>query len=87
MNTVRRITKNTLVLFIAQIISMGLGVFYIMYTARYLGAEGFGVLSFALAFTGIFGVCNLLHAKMIQRIQLSVLGIARTREEGAALRR
>lgn len=35
---------------------MGLGFFYIMYTARYLGAEGFGVLSFALAFTGIFGV-------------------------------
>ena len=27
-----------------------------MYTARYLGAEGFGILSFALAFTGIFGV-------------------------------
>lgn len=35
---------------------MGLGFFYIMYTARYLGAEGFGVLSFALAFTGMFGV-------------------------------
>jgi len=27
-----------------------------MYTARYLGTEGFGILSFALAFTGIFGV-------------------------------
>jgi len=27
-----------------------------MYTARYLGAEGFGILSFALAFTGIFGI-------------------------------
>lgn len=27
-----------------------------MYTARYLGAEGFGILSFALAFAGIFGV-------------------------------
>lgn len=25
-----------------------------MYTARYLGAEGFGILSFALAFTGLF---------------------------------
>ena len=56
MNTVRRIAKNTLVLFIAQVISMILGFFYTMYTARYLGAEGFGVLSFALAFTGIFGV-------------------------------
>ena len=28
----------------------------VMYTARYLGAEGFDVLSFVLAFTGIFGV-------------------------------
>ena len=27
-----------------------------MYTAPYLGAEGFGILSFALAFTGIFWV-------------------------------
>jgi O-antigen/teichoic acid export membrane protein len=27
-----------------------------MYTARYLGAEGFGILSFALAFAGIFGI-------------------------------
>lgn len=33
-----------------------MGFFFIMYTARYLGAEGFGILSFALAFTGIFGV-------------------------------
>jgi O-antigen/teichoic acid export membrane protein len=50
MNTVRRIAKNMLVLFIAQIVSMGLGFFYTMYTARYLGPEGFGVLSFALGF-------------------------------------
>ena len=35
---------------------MALGFFYVMYTARYLGAEGFGVLSFALAFTGMFGI-------------------------------
>ena len=56
MNTVRRIAKNTLVLLVAQIVSMGLGFFYVMYTARYLGAEGFGVLSFALAFTGMFGI-------------------------------
>jgi len=27
-----------------------------MYAARYLGAEGFGVYSFALAFAAIFGV-------------------------------
>jgi O-antigen/teichoic acid export membrane protein len=56
MNTIQRIVKNTAVLFAANAISKLLGFFYIMYTARFLGAEGFGVLSFALAFTGIFGV-------------------------------
>ncbi|MDP2767159.1 MAG: hypothetical protein Q8O41_06900 [Candidatus Methanoperedens sp.] len=35
MNTVSRIAKNTLVLLIAQVVSMGLGFFYTMYTARY----------------------------------------------------
>ena len=56
MNTVQRIAKNTGVLLASQIVSYVLGFFFIMYTARYLGAEGFGTLSFALAFTGIFGV-------------------------------
>ena len=72
MNTVRRIAKNTLVLLIAQIVSMGLGFFYIMYTARYLGAEGFGVLSFGLAFTGIFSVFTDLGLS-----QLTVREVAR----------
>lgn len=74
MNTIRRIAKNTLVLLIAQIISMGLGFFYMMYTARYLGAEGFGVLSFAMAFTGIFGVFTDLGLS-----QLTVREIARNK--------
>jgi len=56
MNTVQRIAKNTGVLFISNIVSKVFSFFYVMYTARYLGAEGFGILSFALAFTGIFGV-------------------------------
>ncbi|CAD6490802.1 MAG: Polysaccharide biosynthesis protein [Candidatus Argoarchaeum ethanivorans] len=56
MNTVQRIAKNTGVLLASQVVSYILGFFFIMYTARYLGAEGFGVLSFAIAFTGIFGV-------------------------------
>jgi len=41
---------------IAQIASYLLAFFCMMYTARYLGAAGFGILSFALAFTGIFAV-------------------------------
>jgi len=68
MNTVQRIAKNTGVLLVSQIASYIIGFFFVMYSARYLGAEGFGInpfkkhlrkmlrISFALAFTGIFGV-------------------------------
>ncbi|MEN4005905.1 MAG: flippase [Methanobacteriaceae archaeon] len=58
MSTARTIAKNTTVLFIAQIISYILGFFITMYTARHLGAEGFGILSLALSITGIFGVIS-----------------------------
>jgi len=54
MNTIQRIAKNSLVLLTSNMISKILDFFYVMYTARYLGAEGFGILSFSLAFTGIF---------------------------------
>ena len=43
-----------------------------MYTARYLGAAGFGILSFALAFTGIFGVFTDLGLQ-----QLTIREVAR----------
>lgn len=56
MNTVQRIAKNMAVLFLARIISMLFGFFYVMYTARYLGPANYGILSFALALNGIFGV-------------------------------
>ena len=47
-----------------------------MYTARYLGAEGFGILSFALAFTGIFGVFADLGLR-----QLTVRAVARDKTQ------
>ena len=56
MNTTRRIAKNTAILSIAEIVSAIISLFFTMYVARYLGAEGFGTLSFALAFIAIFGV-------------------------------
>lgn len=56
MNGPQKLAKNTALLFISQILSYILGFFYIVYSARYLGAEDFGTLSFAIAFTGIFGV-------------------------------
>lgn len=72
MNTVQRIAKNTGMLFASRIASYILCFFFVMYTARYLGAEGFGVLSFALAFTGIFGVFTDLGLQ-----QLTVREVAR----------
>ncbi|ASA78494.1 flippase [Thermococcus sp. 5-4] len=56
MNTIQRIAKNMMVLFVGRILSMLLGFFYVMYTARYLGPANYGILTFALALNGIFGV-------------------------------
>jgi len=48
-----------------------------MYVARYLGVEGYGVISFALAFTGIFGIFTDIGLS-----QLAVRDIAR--DKGSA---
>jgi len=56
MDTAKTVGKNILVLFASQIVSMGIGFFYLIFSARYLGPELFGLLTFALAFTGIFGL-------------------------------
>lgn len=56
MSITRKIAKNTSILFLSQVISYILVFFYTIYIARYLGAEGYGVLSFALAFSGIFSI-------------------------------
>ena len=70
MSTVQRIARNTTVLLIAQAASYLLAFGYMMYLARYLGAAGFGILSFALAFTAIFGVFTDfgLHPLMVREI-------------------
>jgi O-antigen/teichoic acid export membrane protein len=52
MSTVQRIAKNTTALLVAQGASYLLAFFYMMYTARYLGAAGFGILS----------LCPAVHA-------------------------
>jgi O-antigen/teichoic acid export membrane protein len=56
MNTFQRVTKNTLVMIVANFTGKVFTFFYVMYIARYLGADGFGLLSFAIGFTGIFVV-------------------------------
>lgn len=48
MNRIQKTAKNMGVLFTSQIISYLIGFLYLMYTARYLGAEGFGMLSLCL---------------------------------------
>lgn len=56
MSSVQRLAKNTTLLFVSQMISYILGFFITMYTARYLGTAGFGVLSTALSLAYIFAV-------------------------------
>jgi len=56
MNTVETLARNTAALLAANVLNLGLGLVYTVYVARFLGAAGFGTLSFALAFTGVFGV-------------------------------
>jgi len=56
MSTVRRIAKNTLVWFFGDIVGKILSLVFVIYAARYLHAEGYG--SFALAFTGMFGILS-----------------------------
>ncbi|MCE7698068.1 MAG: flippase, partial [Methanobacterium paludis] len=54
MNQIQKIAKNASFLLIGYVISYIIGFFTLIYTAKYLGAENFGILSLALAFTGIF---------------------------------
>ena len=56
LGTIKRVAKNTTILYISEIFSKFFGFVYVMYMARYLGAEGYGVISFAIAFTEIFAV-------------------------------
>lgn len=55
MSTVQRIAKNTSFLFLSHVIGLALSFFYLIYTTRYLGAESYGILSFALAYTSLVG--------------------------------
>ena len=56
MSDARKIAKNTTVLYIAQIITYVFGFFITIYTIRYLSVDDYGILSTALALTGIYVV-------------------------------
>lgn len=78
MSTVRRIARNTTVLLVAQVAGYLISFLYGMYTARYLGPESYGVLSFAFAFTAIFGVLTDLGLSPV-----TVREVARDRSRAA----
>lgn len=56
MDYIQKIAKNASFFLVGNLLSYIIGFFTIMYTARYLGAEGFGILSLAISLTGIFGI-------------------------------
>ncbi|EKQ54078.1 MAG: membrane protein involved in the export of O-antigen and teichoic acid [Methanobacterium sp. Maddingley MBC34] len=56
MNTTRKIAKNTIFLLLSNVLAYVFTFIATVYTARYLGVEGWGIISVALSITGIFGV-------------------------------
>ncbi|MDI9617633.1 flippase [Methanothermobacter sp.] len=56
MSHARTLAKNTLFLLTATIFTNFAAFIWNVYLARYLGKEGFGILSAALALTGIFSI-------------------------------
>lgn len=55
-----KILENIGWLFFDKVLRMGVGLLVGVWVARYLGPEQFGLLNFALAFTGLFGAIATL---------------------------
>jgi len=60
-----KIVDNIGWLFFDRVLRMGVGLFVGVWIARYLGPEQFGLLNFALAFTGLFGAIAALGLRGI----------------------
>jgi O-antigen/teichoic acid export membrane protein len=56
LSNVKTIARNTGILFFSSLASKALSFFFTMYSAQYLGDEGFGLLSYLLAVVGIIGI-------------------------------
>lgn len=56
MSKAGRVVRNTSYLLLARVTTVVIGVVTSVLTARYLGANGLGILGFALAFTAILSV-------------------------------
>lgn len=68
----KRYFANTGWMFFGQMFSLGLSFFIGVWVVRYLGPENYGVLSYTLAFVGIFsfiaslGVDNILNRELVK---------------------
>jgi len=63
--SLRRIVANVGWLSVDRVLRMGVGLFVSVWVARYLGPEQFGILSYAMAFAGLFGVLATLGLDQI----------------------
>ena len=61
----RKILVNMNWLFLDKVIQMGVAFFVGVWVIRYLGPERYGILSYALAFTALFGVLSKLGLEAI----------------------
>lgn len=59
-NTLQAVLGNTSWLFADKIVRMGVGLYVGIWLARYLGPEGFGQLSYAIAFVALFSAIATL---------------------------
>ena len=71
MSAVSKIAKNTSILLLSQVISYILAFFYTIYTARYLGAAGFGILSTALALGALLSIFTELGLSTLTTREVS----------------
>jgi O-antigen/teichoic acid export membrane protein len=65
MSSAKRVARNTSLLTIGQIINYGEGAIYAILVARYLGANGLGILNLGLALTAVFGVLATFGLTML----------------------
>ena len=65
MNVPQKITKNTIVILSGQIITLTLNMIVMIYIARYLGEEKYGMFSFAIAFINLFAIFGNFGMKPI----------------------
>jgi O-antigen/teichoic acid export membrane protein len=80
MDTVKKVTHNTAIIMAGSIIGGAIGMATVIFTARYLGVDRFGTLSFVLTYIGFFAIIAELVAT-----QIVIREIARDRSNAPSL--